>query len=110
MAEDRPWEALLSEAGRLMKERDAPGAAESFRKAADAAREGDDADAERDAYMGRAEALWQTGDKHTSLLCYDSALKLAEGEDTLEALINIGKGFALLSIGEFVQAEAALKR
>lgn len=55
---------------------------------------------ERDAVMGEAEAVWQTGDKALSLQCYDRALTLAQGDDEAEGMICIGKGFALLNMGE----------
>lgn len=34
----------------------------------------------------------------------------AEGEQGIEGVINIGKGFALMSIGEFKAAHLSLKR
>lgn len=103
---------LLVDAGASLKKGDFAECATLFENAGDALREEGALEDERQALLGAAEARWQLGDKTAALVCYDRALGNAvdAGDKDGEAQVLLGKGFALMSIGEGGRAVESLER
>ena len=62
-------------------------------------------------HLQAAERLWQQGKRKEALELYDKALEhvRAEGDKSKEGMICLGKGFALLNVGEFKDAIPCLE-
>jgi tetratricopeptide (TPR) repeat protein len=103
---------LLGKAGLALRGRQFSESAELFEEAAAALQQEGATVKERGALLGAAEARWQLGEKDVALDCYDRALKNAvdAADQSGEAHVLLGKGFALMSIGDSARAIESLER